>query len=131
MVVKKRVKKTENKKIIKKSPSRKLKIPRIRSNLVIVVKNLFLFVFLSVASYFLYKYFFKNYFLISLFNVTAMIFGFMAVGFLIAFLVLITLRIIRLISQLISGKRSSVKNVPVRRKIKSRKKKEVKYMLVE
>ena len=127
MVVKKRAKKREIKRVVHKSSSIKLKKPKVRSSISIVVKNLLLFVILSGISYLLYTYFFKNSFLISLFGVMAMTFGFMAVGFLIAFLVLLVMSIIKVISR----RDVPVKSVPVKKKEKSKRKKEVKYMLVE
>ncbi len=120
MVAKKRAKKRE----IKKISSRKLKTPKTRSNISVVVKNLFLFIILSGISYLLYAYFFKNPFLISLFYITSMIFGFMAVGFLIAFLILIAIRFV-------TRKNLIMKPVSAKRKKSSKRKKEIKYTLVE
>jgi magnesium-transporting ATPase (P-type) len=119
MVVKKRAKKREIKRVIHKSPSRNIKISKPQSHISIVIKNLFLFIVLSGISYLLYAYFFKNAFLISLFYVMSMIFGFMAVGFFITFLVLLTLNIIKVISK----KNVHVKSTPVRKGKSKRKKK--------
>jgi hypothetical protein len=127
MVVKKRAKKREVKRVIHKTASIKLKNTKVRSNLSGVVKNLFLFIILSGISFLLYQYFFKNQFLISLFQIMSMVFGFMATGFLIAFLVLLVISIIKTFSK----KNVSLQSAPVKRKGKSKRQKEIKYMLVE
>ncbi len=56
----------------------------------LVLNNLLLFVALSLVSYVLTR-FLTNAFFIDLFSITAMVFGFVAVGFLIALIVLLIL----------------------------------------
>lgn len=128
MARKKSVKHREKTPKISKKNSVKLKTPRVRSSFSIVIKNLLLFLFLSLASFVLYNYVLKNYFLINLFFVTAMIFGFMAAGFFITFLVLIVIRIVKIF--LMRGTYHVASSKARHPKHKGHKK-EIKYTLVQ
>ena len=85
MARKKRVRKTRR--VNSKSVSKRDKIP-------IVFRNLLLFIALSLVSLVLYRFITDN-LLTDLFYIMAIVFGFMAVGFLIALLVLWIMKIVR------------------------------------
>ena len=89
MVKKKRMKKVPKKRIVGKPP-RFVRASKRKINL--VLRNLILFVVMSLISFVLYKYILSNELLITLFSLLAMIFGFVAVAFLIVLLVFLILR---------------------------------------
>lgn len=66
----------------------------IKNKFAVVINNLLLFIALSLVSFVLYR-FIQNAFFNDLFLVMAMIFGFIAVGFLIAFLILFIIKIVK------------------------------------
>ncbi len=66
------------------------RISPMKNRIFIVLNNLLLFIALGLISYVLTR-FLTNEFFVNLFSVTAMVFGFVAVGFLITFVVLLIL----------------------------------------
>jgi hypothetical protein len=88
MAKKKRVKKT----VRKSSRLKRSSAPK--DKLKLVFKNFMLFVFLTVASL-IFLYFVKNPILVNLFNIMVIAFGFVAVGLLIALLVLLIIKATR------------------------------------
>ena len=63
----------------------------VKNKISLVVNNLLLFIALSLVSLVLYRYL-QNTFLVNLFQVMAIIFGFVAAGFLIAFIILVIMK---------------------------------------
>lgn len=88
MAKKKRTKKRKSRRIVRKSVSRAIGI---KKKIAIVVKNLLLFIALSLVSLVLSR-FLQNDFFIKLFFVMAIIFGFVAVGFLISLVILVIMK---------------------------------------
>lgn len=90
------VRKKRGKKVVRKATKRvKHRVPKlnVKSRLSLVVNNLLLFIALSLVSLVLYRYI-QNEFLINLFFAMAVIFGFIAVGFLIAFIILMIMKVV-------------------------------------
>ena len=75
---------------VRKVQRRTVSSPYSKRKLWIVLNNLLLFIALSLVSYVLTR-FLANTFFIDLFSITAMVFGFVAVGFLIALIILLIL----------------------------------------
>lgn len=84
MAKKKRAKKRKSRRIVKRVAGKSISTKR---KIATVIKNLLLFVALSLVSFVLYR-FLQNDFFRNLFFVMAIIFGFVAVGFLITLLIL-------------------------------------------
>jgi hypothetical protein len=91
MAGKKRARKKTRGKVLKKKVYSSSKSMNVKKKTGIVINNLLLFIALSLVSFVLYR-FVQNTFFTDLFFVMAMVFGFVAVGFLIAFLILIILK---------------------------------------
>lgn len=91
MARKKRVKRIVRKKVRRvKSRAQKFNV---KNKIALVVNNLLLFIALSLVSLVLYRYI-QNEFLVNLFQVMAIIFGFIAIGFLIAFIILAVMKLV-------------------------------------
>ncbi len=65
-----------------------------KRKIALVINNLLLFVALSLVSFVLYR-FLQNEVLTNLFFVMSMIFGFVSVGFLITFLILLIMKLVK------------------------------------
>lgn len=82
-----------SKKIVRKKTPAKNARGTLKNKMRLVISNLLLFIALSLVSFILYQLV-QNDFLNNLFFVIALIFGFIGVGFLIAFLVLTIMKLI-------------------------------------
>ncbi len=91
MARKKRAKRVVRKKV-RRVKSRTPKF-NVKNKISLVVNNLLLFIALSLVSLVLYRYI-QNEFLVNLFQVMAIIFGFIAVGFLITFIILAIMKMV-------------------------------------